>query len=81
MYGDLHFGHLSSNGSSLKPHSPHIAIFLASLKEDVSVDVASIDFLISSIFAFLSISNVTSNPPLSNFENLLHSVIISLLLV
>ena len=76
MYGDLHFGHLSSNGSSLNPHSAQIGVFLISLKDGTSSEVFSIDFLISSTFIFLSISNVTSNPPLSNFEILFDSEII-----
>jgi len=32
-YGDLHLGHLSSNGSSLNPHSPQIGTFFTGLKK------------------------------------------------
>ena len=80
-YGDLHFGHLSSNGSSLKPHSPQIAIILTSLNDGVNCDVFSIDFLISTAFASLSMFSVTNNPPFRDFESLLDSGMGSLLRV
>ena len=79
MYGDLHFGHLSVKGSSLKPHSPQIATLFTGLKEFVNSDVFSIDFLMSAIFASLEISKLIERPPFRIFDNLLHSMISSLL--